>query len=114
MDIFFVSFYVHFLDRPIRLFGTLALVLFVMAVVVTLWLGYLFLVHSVPVVRDHIGWFILGLVLYVSSLQLILFGILSEILVRLYYQSGPSTVYKIRKERNRLSNAGDPAKLSEG
>lgn len=113
MDIFFVTFYVHFLDRPIRLFGTLALILFVAALAVTLSLGYLFLVHSIPVVRDHIGWFILGLVLYIGSLQLILFGIMSEILVRLYYQSGSSTVYSIRSEQSRTSNAAESANLGE-
>ena len=104
MDIFFVTFYVHFLDRPIRLFGTLSLMLFVAALAITLWLAYLFLVHEIPVVRDHSGLFILGLVLYVGSLQLILFGIMSEILVRLFYQSGSNTVYSIREERTGASN----------
>lgn len=96
LDIFFVGFFVHYLDRPIRLFGRIALATFGFAVAISLGLTWRFVVDGVPVVREHSGWFILALILYLGSVQMLLFGILSEVLVRMYFQPQPPPPYNVR------------------
>ena len=71
----------RYLDRPIRVFGRLALGSVGLATLIMAVLGYLNLAYGVPVVRDRSGWFILSLVLYVSGIQFLLFGLVSEVVV---------------------------------
>jgi len=99
LDILFLAFYVHYLDRPIRLFGRIGLVTLVVAGVITGVLAQLYIVHDVPVVRDHSGWFMLGLVMYVSGLQFLLFGVVSEILVRIYFYPQRTSPYHVRTKK---------------
>lgn len=99
LDILFLAFYVHYLDRPIRLFGRIGLVTLAVAVVITAVLAQLYFAHQVSVVRDHSGWFMLALVLYVSGVQFLLFGVVSEILVRMYFYPQRSTPYHVRTDQ---------------
>lgn len=96
LDIFFLAFYVHYLDRPIRLFGRIALATLAAALAITLWLAQQYLVEGVPVVRERSGWFTLALVLYVSGVQFLLFGVLSELLVRMYFYPARPQPYAVR------------------
>ncbi len=96
LDIVFVTFYVHYLDRPMRLFGRIGLTALLVALVITVRLAQLYVVYNVPVVREHSGWFMLALVMYLSSIQFFLFGVLSEILVRLYFYPRRSAPFHLR------------------
>lgn len=97
LDIFFLVFYIKYLDRPIRVFGRLALGALAAGAVITLGLGYLYLAYDVPVVRERQGWFLLALVLFVSGIQFLLFGLISEVIVRLYFYPGQVKPYLVRK-----------------
>ena len=97
LDIVFLVFYVKYLDRPIRVFGRLALAAIMIATVITVVLAYLSLAYGVPVVRERSGWFLLALVLYVSGVQFLLFGLISEVIVRLYFYPGQAKPYLVRK-----------------
>lgn len=98
VDLFFVAFYANYLDRPIRLFGRAALFTFGIAVLITAGLVYEFASTGVPVVRESAGWYLLALVLYVSTGQFIFFGIVCELLVRIYFQHDRHAAYHIRRE----------------
>jgi len=97
LDILFVVFYVKYLDRPIRVFGRLALAAIAFAVVITAGLAYISIAYGIPVVRERSGWFLLALVLYVSGVQFLLFGLISEVIVRLYFYPGEAKPYLVRK-----------------
>jgi glycosyltransferase involved in cell wall biosynthesis len=97
LDIAFLVFYVKYLDRPIRVFGRLALATLALASIITAVLGYISLAYGVPVVREHSGWFLLALVLFVSGIQFLLFGLVSEVVVRMYFYPGPTKPYLVRK-----------------
>ena len=97
LDILFLVFYVKYLDRPIRVFGRLALLAITIAVAITAVLAYISLAYGVPVVRERSGWFLLALVLYVSGVQFLLFGLVSEVIVRLYFYPGHVKPYLVRK-----------------
>lgn len=96
LDIVFVVFYARYLDRPMRIFGRLALLVFAAAAAITLGLLYLFLAYDVPVVRERSGWFTLALVFYVAAVQFLLFGLMSEVVVRMYFYPGQAKPYLVR------------------
>lgn len=97
LDIFFLIFYIKYLDRPIRVFGRLALAALAASGLIMAVLGYLSLAYGVPVVRERQGWFLLALVLFVSGVQFLLFGLISEVIVRLYFYPGQVKPYLVRK-----------------
>jgi len=100
LDIAFVVFYTKYIDRPIRVFGRLALATLGVAAVIIGVLGTISFVYGVPVVRDRSGWFLLALVLLVSGIQFLLFGLISEVIVRMYYFPGQAKPYLVRKASN--------------
>ncbi|MEQ1575328.1 MAG: glycosyltransferase family 2 protein [Vicinamibacterales bacterium] len=102
LDIAFLVFYVKYLDRPIRVFGRLALASLAAAGLIMGTLGFISLAYGVPVVRDRSGWFLLALVLFVSGVQFLLFGLVSEVVVRLYFFPGQAKPYLVRTEVSRV------------
>ena len=106
LDIAFLVFYVKYLDRPIRVFGRLALACIALAAIILGVLGFYTLVYHVPVVRERSGWFLLALVLLVSGVQFLLFGLVSEVVVRMYFYPGQAKPYLVRSvSRNGVSTS---------
>ncbi|MGI9301727.1 MAG: glycosyltransferase family 2 protein [Gammaproteobacteria bacterium] len=106
LDLFFLYFYTHHLDRPLRLFGKIALLLFLFGGVIASWLLILALVYNIPSVREHSGWFVLSMVMFLTGVQLILIGIVAEVLARLYFQPGKRTRYRVRREWGNVASSG--------
>jgi hypothetical protein len=65
----------------------------------------------VAAVREHSGWFLVSIMLLLSSLQIILVGILAEILIRVHYSLGEHRVYNLRHEWP--SPRGESSKCAE-
>ena len=103
LDIAFLVFYVKYLDRPIRVFGRLAVACIGVAAIILAVLGFYTLVYHVPVVRERSGWFLLALVLLVSGVQFLLFGLVSEVVVRMYFYPGQAKPYLVRKVSSGVS-----------
>ena len=99
LDIAFLVFYTRYLDRPIRVFGRLALATLAAAGLILLVLGIISVTYGVPVVRERSGWFLLALVLAVSGVQFLLFGLLSEVIVRMYYFPGQARSFLVKTPR---------------
>lgn len=98
LDLFFIYFYVNYFDRPIRVFGKLAMILFTLASFIVAGLGALAILHGVPVVYQRTGWIYVAALLVLTGTQLVMTGILAEVLARLYFRkSGSRTRYKIRR-----------------
>lgn len=98
IDLFFLFFLVRYLDRPLRLFGKISLFLFGLAGIIGATLGWLALSTGLPVVREHSGWFLTGLGFMIAGLQIILTGLISELVVRLQFCGDGRSYYKVRKE----------------
>jgi glycosyltransferase involved in cell wall biosynthesis len=103
LDIAFLVFYTKYIDRPIRVFGRLALATLGISMLILGVLGVISLVYGVPVVRERSGWFLLALVLFVSGIQFLLFGLISEVIVRMYYFPGQAKPYLVRKAPSGVS-----------
>ena len=99
MDLFFLYFFVRYFDRPIRLFGRIgllsgggALAIYAALLAKAYWSG-------IATVKEHSGWFALGGILAIAAIQLILTGVIAEVLVRLYYNKG-NDQYHVRRTWN--------------
>lgn len=102
-DLAFLYFFVHFRDRPIRLFGWLALAFWVLGGAIGTILLAVNLLYGIPVVRDHSGWFMLSMMLMLFGLLFILSGVTLEMIVRIYFPDAARSPYRLRK----IWNAND-------
>ena len=98
LDILFLHFSRHYLNRPLKAFGKLALVFAIVGGAILAWLLIYAYVTGVAAVRERSGWFFVSLALLLSALQFTLAGILAEILVRIYFGIIGHGGYVIRRE----------------
>lgn len=93
-DLFLMIFMQKYFQRPMHLFGPLGFLSLFAGIVINLYL-------LVVKLQGHdIGnrpLLILGLILFLSGLQFLLFGLLSEVMMRTYYESQEKTPYRIRE-----------------
>ena len=98
LDLIVLLFLARYLDRPMRIFGALGLLgLTAGGGILAFLLGYAYL-YDVPTVRLYSGWFLMSIMLLLASVQVILTGILAELLVRVHYGIGDRRVYRVRRE----------------
>jgi glycosyltransferase involved in cell wall biosynthesis len=108
LDIVYLYFSRYYFARPLKAFGKIGLLLGASGFCISAFLvGYSW-VTGTSTMRERGGWFLLSSLLLLGGLQTMLTGILAEILVRIYYQSGHTQQGFVRCEWNRES-AGVPA-----
>lgn len=98
LDLFTLYFFTHYLDRPMRAFGKLAILSGTAGFSILTAMIVIAYAYNLPLFREHPGWFILGSMLLLVGIQLLLVGILSEILIRIHFQQGDRRVYRVRRE----------------
>jgi glycosyltransferase involved in cell wall biosynthesis len=98
LDLVLLYFLSRYVDRPLRAFGQLALGAFAIGFVILCWLLGTAWVSGVPTVREHSGWFLIAIMMLLASIQIVLTGILAEILVRVLFGMGDRRVYAVRRE----------------
>jgi hypothetical protein len=103
LDILYLYFTRYYFTRPLKAFGKIALALITTGLVISGSLVIYSFVTGIPTIRERGGWFLLSSLLMLGGLQTLLTGILAEILVRVYYQSGQTHQAYIRREWNRDS-----------
>ncbi|MBX3467290.1 MAG: glycosyltransferase family 2 protein [Planctomycetes bacterium] len=109
LDIILLWFLVRYLDRPMRAFGKLGLLVSSVGAAIIATLVALSFVHGVAMVRERSGWFLMAVMLILAGLQLILTGILAEILIRVHYAHSGQRTYVLRRELGaKVQRAGAP------
>lgn len=92
-DLLFIIFFQKYFQRPMHLFGPPGIILFLAGAAINVYL------LIVKLTGQDIGsrpLLILGLILLLGGLQVILFGFLAEILMRIYYESQSKQNYKVK------------------
>lgn len=93
-DLVLMVFFRRYIQKPMHLFGTLGFAAFGIGVLINLYL-------LVLKILGHDIWgkpiLIAGLIFLLGGIQLITIGILAEISVRTYFESGHKKTYKVRK-----------------
>ena len=109
LDIMFLYFSRKYFTGPLKAFGKIALLLMgAGAAIAGSLLAYSWMT-GIPTVRQRGGWFLLSALLLLASLQIMLTGLLAEVLVRVYYRSGHTDSYVIRDEWNASNIDRSPA-----
>ncbi len=93
-DLLLVLFFRKYMQKPMHLFGTWGIITFLIGAVLNLYLLAL-------KIMGHDIWgkplLMLAILLTLGGVQLITIGLLSEVLMRTYYESQDKTPYKIRR-----------------
>lgn len=98
LDILFLYFSRFYATRPLRVFGKVAAALFAAGAFIAVVLLAVNLVTGEPTTRTRSGWFLLSAILALSSLQVLLTGILAEVLARIFYRTGGAESFVVRRE----------------
>jgi glycosyltransferase involved in cell wall biosynthesis len=101
LDIMYLYFARFYFARPLKAFGKIGLLLIATGVAISGSLVIYSAVTSTSMLRERGGWFLLSSLLMLGGLQTVLTGILAEILVRIYYQSGQRQQAYVRREWNK-------------
>jgi len=106
LDLILLYFLVRYLDRPMRIFGKIGVLCFAAGISILTALVVYAYSYNVHAVRVHSGWFLVSIMLILVSGQVLLSGIIAEILVRIHYSQENRRIYAIRHEWNfeKLSN----------
>ncbi|MBM3311643.1 MAG: glycosyltransferase family 2 protein [Candidatus Aminicenantes bacterium] len=106
-DLLTVKFLISFIDRPLQLFGLVGLFLggmgFSLALLLTA--GHYF--FGWPI-RDNQGNLILAVLLMIVGLQLVLTGLLAEVISRIYFATHRIRIYHVEGVLSRRPAAGGP------
>jgi glycosyltransferase involved in cell wall biosynthesis len=97
IDLFLIQFLTHYQDRPLRVFGKIALIAFALGAALILGITIESLVYGINSIQGRLGTFMVSIVLLISSIQIFLSGILAEIMARVMFSQGDQRVYRIYK-----------------
>lgn len=109
LDILFLYFSRFYATRPLRVFGKVAAWLFVAGASIATVLLAINLLTGEPTARTRSGWFLLAAILALSSLQVLLTGIVAEVLVRILYRTGGAHSFVVRREWNASAETPETA-----
>lgn len=97
VDLAFLYFLIRYVDRPIRIFGRISLAAFCAGSVIAAVLLADWAATGRPVVRERSGWFMLSAFLMLTSVQVLLTGVLAELLTRVYHKHSEQSSYQVRR-----------------
>jgi len=96
VDLIYIWFWKKYSGRPLHLFGIVGLFLIFFGALSSMWTVYLKVVNSVSL-SDSV-WFMMSGLLVLSGIMLFLFGILFDLIIRIYYNtSSVEHRYKVKK-----------------
>jgi glycosyltransferase involved in cell wall biosynthesis len=96
LDLLTVKFLLDFATRPIQIFGLLGLLCFGGGTVTVLYLSVLRLVYHQPI-GDRRPLLLLAVLFVVIGVQLIIMGLLGELVIRTYHEAQNKPIYVIRE-----------------
>ncbi|TSC67948.1 MAG: glycosyl transferase family 2, partial [Parcubacteria group bacterium Gr01-1014_72] len=98
LDLFYLKFTTTYMTRPIHFFGGLGLGSLSIGTLVALWAIILKIFFEMSFVRTPLP--VLAALFLIVGVQLIVMGVLAEIMVRTYYESQGKVPYQIRETVN--------------
>ncbi|NTV23537.1 MAG: glycosyltransferase family 2 protein [Nanoarchaeota archaeon] len=91
LDLLVVAFWQKYSARPVHLFGGLGILSFFSGAIVGLELLYEKFMHGAAIANRPL--LLLAAILCILGLQMFVFGLMSDILIKLYYNSGKKSYY---------------------
>ncbi|MDD5083577.1 MAG: glycosyltransferase family 2 protein [Candidatus Moranbacteria bacterium] len=98
VDMLTIWFWRKYANRPVHLFGGVGLLSILVGGGILAWMAIIKLVYMESI-SERI-WPLVGLFLILAGIQLFIFGIMSDVLVRSYYKNRQTMNYSIREIKN--------------
>jgi len=95
LDIFLVKFLNDYLNKPLYVFGGMGFTLAVIGFLILLYLAVEKIFFGASIGGRPL--LILGVLLFLSGLQLISTGIIAEVIIRTYYESKADVPYRVER-----------------
>lgn len=95
LDLIWVKFYLDYRNKPLRVFGGFGILFLIIGIFILLYLSFLKLFFGSSIGDRPL--LIFGVLLFLSGLQLILTGLIAELIVRTYYESQNKKPYVIKE-----------------
>lgn len=98
LDLLFIKFFFKYQDRPIHFFGGLGMASIFLSLIFFVWAVY----YKLAGIKDFVSTPlpIMVALFFIVGVNFILMGILAELFIRLYYESGDKEVYTIKEKIN--------------
>lgn len=94
-DLFFLKFLLGYVRRPLLFFGTLAILMLGIGVLISCVLIFMFFLHIIPNLREHIAMLMLSVFLMMAGIQFLVLGIIAELIARIYFGFRNQKIYEI-------------------
>ena len=94
LDLMTVKFLMTFSTRPSHVFGVLGILSMIAGLSINIYLSFVRLVFQQPIANRPL--LLLGILLIFVGLQFICFGLLAEMLARIYHESQNKPIYSIK------------------
>jgi len=94
LDLMTVKFLMTFSTRPSHVFGVLGILSMIAGFTINIYLSFVRLVFQQPIANRPL--LLLGILLIFVGLQFICFGLLAEMLARIYHESQNKPIYSIK------------------
>jgi len=104
IDLLTVRFLLGYGTRPAQVFGLAGILSFSLGLLAGLYLAFLRLIQGLSIGSNPL--LLLSFLLTVSGVQMVMMGLLGELIVRAYYESQRKPIYMIRQVLNAESPAG--------
>ncbi|MEL4898188.1 glycosyltransferase family 2 protein [Crocosphaera sp. Alani8] len=95
MDLLTIFFLKKFLTRPMHIFGLGGLILLITGLLIGTYLTFLKLIVGLSI--GHRPLLILAVLLILSGIQLLISGLLAELIMRTYHESQKRPIYRVRQ-----------------
>jgi glycosyltransferase involved in cell wall biosynthesis len=95
IDLITIRFLLRYLTRPIHFFGIPGLLAFLAGGAIGVFLLLKKIILAADVFTKHGPLMLLSVLLIIAGIQLICFGLLGELLTRIYFEGGDHTIYTI-------------------
>lgn len=95
LDLFTVFFIKKFLTRPMHVFGSLGVISLLTGMALGLYLTFIKLIQGAMIGDRPL--LILSVLLILTGIQLLCFGLLGELLMRTYHESQGKPIYRVRE-----------------
>jgi glycosyltransferase involved in cell wall biosynthesis len=109
-DLIRLFFLTRYLNRPLQFFGSIGGGMVMIGAAIETWLVYLKYAHGLPLLEYRAPLFLFGAVLIIVGVQLLVLGLLGELVVRVYHTLRASSIYAVRTKSAR----SEPEELTAG
>jgi glycosyltransferase involved in cell wall biosynthesis len=96
LDIIMLKFVISYMAKPLRVFGSIGLALFMSGFAISSVLLLLWSFRMIYKIMDHGAMLLFSVLLMLAGLQFIVFGILAEINSKTYFKVSDKRVYRIK------------------